>query len=73
MSDKPTPDAPEDPRPLALRPAEAAKMLGIGQTLLWTWTNQRRIPHTRIGRAVVYPVAALEKWLAEQAAKGVRR
>lgn len=59
----PTPD------PLALRPREAAKALGIGQRLLWSLTNQGLIPHLRLGRAVVYPVAELERWLAENTNK----
>lgn len=59
--------------PMALRPREAAKVLGIGTRLLWTETNAGRIPHVRIGRAVVYPLDALREWLAAQAAKGGRR
>lgn len=58
---------------LALRPRDAAVALGIGERLLWSWTNQRLIPHVRIGKAVLYPLAELERWLAEQAAKGARR
>lgn len=58
---------------LALRPRDAAVALGIGERLLWSWTNQNRIPHVRIGKAVLYPLAELERWLAEQAAKGARR
>ncbi len=63
---------PELPR-LALRPKEAAKALGIGERLLWSMTNQGLIPHLRLGKAIVYPVAELERWLAERAAKGARR
>lgn len=59
--------------PMALRPREAAKVLGIGARLLWSETNAGRIPHVRIGRAVIYPLDALREWLAAQAAKGVRR
>lgn len=58
---------------LALRPKEAAKALGIGERLLWSMTNQGLIPHLRLGKAIVYPVAELERWLAERAAKGARR
>ena len=59
------------PQPLALRPVQAAKVLGISERLLWTWTNQGKIPHLRIGRAVVYPVELLRAWLNEQAGKAV--
>jgi len=56
-------------KPIAMRPKEAAKALGIGERLLWERTNRGEIPHVRIGRAVVYPVAELERWLAEQATR----
>ncbi len=62
--------SPSDPPRLALRPKEAAKALGIGSRLLWLETNKGSIPHTRIGRCVVYPVAALEAWLAKEAEGG---
>jgi len=55
--------------PLALRPREAARALGIGVQLLWTRTNLGEIPCVRIGRAVRYPVTLLQKYLEEQAAK----
>jgi excisionase family DNA binding protein len=59
---------------LALRPKDAAKALGIGQRLLWTLTHEGAIPHARMGsKAIVYPVDALRAWLAEEAAKGVRK
>ncbi len=57
---------------MALRPKEAAKSLGIGERLLWEKTNCGEIPHLRIGKAVLYPVAVLESWLSDQA-KGVKR
>ena len=55
---------------LALRPKQAARMLGIGERLLWSKTNAGEIPHARIGRAVVYPVDALRAWLNHQAEGG---
>lgn len=62
---------PAPPR-LALRPKEAATALGIGTRLLWQLTNTKQIPHTKLGRCVVYPVAAIEAWLKEQAERGQR-
>ena len=55
--------------PLALRPREAAKALGIGERLLWSKTNAGEIPHLRVGRAIIYPVDLLRDWMAEQASK----
>ena len=53
--------------PLALRPREAARALGIGERLLWSLTNQGVVPHVRLGRAVVYPVEQLREFLAREA------
>ena len=53
--------------PLALRPKAAANALGISERLLWSKTNSQEIPHVRLGKAILYPVAALEAWLAKQA------
>jgi excisionase family DNA binding protein len=66
----PLPPDRSDPAPLALRPKQAAKALGIGERLLWSMTNSGQIPHVRLGRAIVYPVDELRRWLAEQAKGG---
>jgi predicted DNA-binding transcriptional regulator AlpA len=59
--------------PLALRAAETAKTLGISPRLLWQLTKDGRIPCVRVGsgkrKTVLYPVAALQDWLARQTAK----
>ncbi len=56
--------------PLALRPRDAARALGIGERLLWSKTIAGEIPAARIGRAVVYPVHMLKEWLETQTARG---
>jgi excisionase family DNA binding protein len=53
--------------PLALKPAEAAKLLGISPRTLWAWTHSGRIPCIRIGRVIRYPYAALKAWLESHA------
>lgn len=68
-----TPSKPTVPAPLALRPRDAAKALGIGQRKLWELSHPRGpIPCVRVGVCVLYPVAQLQAWLAGEAAKGVR-
>src|SRR6516165_1453314 len=61
-----------DPSPLALRPREAAKALGISPRLLWQLTKEGHVPCVRVGsgkrRTVLYPIADLQTWLAQQAA-----
>jgi excisionase family DNA binding protein len=58
--------------PLALRPREAAKALGISPRLLWQLTKDGQIPCVRVGsgkrRTVLYPLADLQAWLTRQAA-----
>jgi excisionase family DNA binding protein len=57
--------------PLALRPREAAKALGISPRLLWQLTHDGHIPCLRVGsgkrRTVLYPTADLQIWLTRQA------
>ncbi len=54
-------------QPLALRPKAAAEALGIGQRLLWQLTAPRGpIRCVRAGTAVLYPIAELQRYLAEQ-------
>ena len=62
-----------DPPVFALRRAEAARALGISPRTLWSLTASGEVPHVRIGKSVVYPVVALQEWLAERARKSMRR
>lgn len=60
--------------PLALRPRDAARVLGISTRTLWALTAPRGpIPCVRIGhgkrQSVLYPVAELRTWLARQTVK----
>jgi predicted site-specific integrase-resolvase len=56
--------------PLALRLRDAAKILGISPRTLWNWNQAGIIPCARIGtgkrKIVLYSVADLQKWLAQQ-------
>lgn len=62
------------PPPLALRPRDAARMLGVSPRTLWGWTQAGIVPCARIGtgsrKTVLYSVADLQAWLSEQAARG---
>ena len=50
---------------LALRPAEAARALGVSERTLRQLLPQ--LPHLRAGTAVLIPVEGLREWLREQA------
>ena len=62
--------------PLALRPRDAAKALGISPRHLWQLTKDGHVPCVRTGtgkrQTVLYPLADLQAWLSEKAnaAKG---
>jgi len=70
-------DAPTTPDPaiptLALRPREAAKALGISERALWGFTADGKIPCVTVGRAKLYPIELLQKWLRDQATGGEGR
>jgi excisionase family DNA binding protein len=59
--------------PMALRPKDAAKALGISTRHLWTLTHAGHIPCARVGsgkrQLVLYPVEVLRVWLASQASQ----
>ena len=66
---RPAPDAGLKPvanLPLSMRPAVAARALGISPRSLWTLTKAGLIPHVRLGKCVVYPVPGLIRVLEEQ-------
>ena len=58
--------------PIALRPREAAKLLGISLRTLCAWECAGLITAARIGtgkrKTVLYPVNTLKEWLANQIA-----
>jgi excisionase family DNA binding protein len=53
---------------LALRPAEAARALGISERTLRSLLPQ--LPVVRTGGAVLIPVEALREWLRDRARNG---
>ena len=50
---------------LALRTAEAAKALGIGERTLRQILPE--LPHVRVGGVILIPVDALREWLLDRA------
>jgi excisionase family DNA binding protein len=60
-------ETPAGPPKLALRPREAARMLSICPRTLATYTKVGAIPHTRLGKSVLYSTAELQAWLSRRA------
>ena len=55
---------------LLLSPKEAAQALAISERTLWQMTKDGVIESIKVGtRSVRYPVAGLERWIAEQVEK----
>lgn len=50
--------------PLAVSPAAAATLLGIGRTTMYELLDAGRIPSIKAGRRRIIPVKALEEFLA---------
>ena len=50
---------------LALRPAEAAVVLGVSERTLRKHLSE--LPHVRLGSGVLIPTDALREWLRERA------
>ena len=55
------------PEPLAYRPKDAARALGISERTLWDWARTEGLPYVRIGNVVLYPVDCVKQWLADRA------
>ena len=51
---------------LALRPAEAATALGIGERTLRKWMRDESLPYFRVDGAVRIPVGDLRVWMSER-------
>ena len=58
------PEPPDLARRLALRPAELAQALGCSERLIRGQLH--RIPHVRIGRALLFPIDCIRAWLVSQ-------
>lgn len=52
-----------DAAPLALRPRDAAKAIGISERSLWQRTRDGEIPFVKIGSRTLYRVDALKEYL----------
>ncbi len=57
--------------PHLLKPAEAAKLLGIQVSTCWSWLRSDQLPHLKIGGRYFLRRDALLQWLADQERGGV--
>ena len=52
--------------PLALRPVDAAKALGVSLSTFERLVKSGELPYVRINNARVFSVEALQEWLREK-------
>lgn len=48
---------------LTVSVAEAAERVGVSDWLIYRLIQQGNFPHRRLGRRIVIPVHALERWI----------
>lgn len=65
------PEATPAPRVL-LRDRDAAAALSVSVRTLYEWRQREGLPFVRVGRAIRYPVAELERWASERLEGGPR-
>ena len=51
---------------LTLTPEDAAKQLGVSKPTMYALCNRKDFPSVRVGRKIIIPLVALEKWLEAQ-------
>jgi len=60
-------------QPATLDYAPAAAYLGLSLPTLRRGVRAGSIPHVKYGRRVLFPIAALDQWLADQARASLRQ
>lgn len=57
-------------RGLAMSARDTARALGISARTLFTLTKKGIVPHVRLGRRVLYPIAELREWMERRMNRG---
>lgn len=52
---------------LAVRLRQVTRLLNVSERTVRLWVKEGRIPHMRVGRTLLFPVAELQRWLTTQA------
>lgn len=45
---------------------EVSWRLGVSVKTVYSWVNQRKLPHIKVGRLVKFDVADIDAWIAER-------
>lgn len=52
---------------LMLKPAEVARLIGVGKTQVYRLIKARELPSRRVGKSIRIPVAELKAWATSAA------
>lgn len=63
---KPDVLAPEVPRSLLLKPEDAAKVLGVGRSFMYTLIHEGEIPSILMRRKILVPYQGLVDWVTKK-------
>lgn len=69
MDEQRTPSHPSTP--LLVRVEEAARILSLGRSTVYEMINTGELPSVKRGAARRIPLAAIEKWVADQIQQGL--
>lgn len=58
---------------ITLTPEEAAEFLGLKRTKIYEHVRKREIPHTRLGRLILFRRDTLTAWFEQQERESVRQ
>lgn len=50
---------------------EAAEYLGISVDMVFKMVREKRIPHFRVGRRILFRVSSIDEWIEQQECKGI--
>lgn len=56
---------------LALKPKEAAPLIGVGNNMIYQLCHRADFPAIKVGAGIIIPVDALRQWLNNQAVREV--
>ena len=58
---------------LTVAPREAATMLGVDVSFVYTWVRTGELPHFKAGRAIKIPIEGLQQFIREKSGLTCRR
>ncbi len=58
------------PQPLLLNMAQASQVLCLGKSKIYELMETEGLPHTKFGKSLRFPYAALQQWVEQRLQQG---